>query len=205
MPDPGAAVVVRRARSDDSRAVAALVYSTSSGLYDHLLKDRERALGFIEATFRRSGSGAGRELTWVAEREGEVAGALVGFPAGAAVGLARRFAWMVLRHTPPWRWPAVVRLQWLGERQAPLPVAASFYVDALATDPGHRRRGVATALLERAEKHARAVGLRALSVDTPESNEGGLALYRSAGFRVVERVDTKPPIPRAVLLAKDLK
>jgi ribosomal protein S18 acetylase RimI-like enzyme len=77
-------------------------------------------------------------------------------------------------------------------------------VDALATDPAHRRGGVATALLRRAEEHARAVGLGALSVDTPDSNEGGLALYLGAGFEVVERRETKPSLPAAVLLVKEL-
>jgi ribosomal protein S18 acetylase RimI-like enzyme len=173
-------------------------------MYDGLLRDRDRALRFIEMTFRRAGLNVSQEATWVAEREGQAVGALIGFPAGAAVGLARRFAWMVLRHTAPWRWPAVMRLQWLGERHAPRPPPGSFYVDALATDPGHRRQGVASALLSRAERHARAIGLGALSVDTPDSNEGGLALYLSAGFTVVKRVETKPPLPRAVLLAKEL-
>jgi ribosomal protein S18 acetylase RimI-like enzyme len=202
--DAPAGLTIRRARDDDAPAVALLVHSTASVMYDLLLGNRERALRFIERGFRAAASNVSREVTWVADRGGEVVGALVAYPAGASAALARRLAWMVLQSTPPWRWPSVLRLQWLGERHAPRPAPGSLYVDALATDPAHRRGGVATALLRRAEEHARAVGLGALSVDTPDSNEGGLALYLSAGFEVVERRETKPPLPAAVLLVKEL-
>lgn len=193
-------VEVRRARPEDAPAIAPLVYSTAAGMYDLVLGDRERSLRFVEASL----GDARDELVWVAERGGELASVLVGFRAQDEAALARRFLLATLRRRPPWRWPGILRLHWLGERHAPRPVPDSFYLDALATAPAHRRAGVASALLAKAEAHARSCGMPALSVDTTESNEGARALYRAAGFEEVRVLRSPPPIPPAVELVKRL-
>ena len=56
------------------------------------------------------------------------------------------------------------------------------YVDALATAPEHRRRGVATALLEDAERLARGDGLKGVALDTGIENRAARALYERYGF-----------------------
>jgi ribosomal protein S18 acetylase RimI-like enzyme len=56
------------------------------------------------------------------------------------------------------------------------------YVDALATDAAHRRRGIATALLDDAERRAREAGLAGVALDTGIENRPARALYERYGF-----------------------
>jgi ribosomal protein S18 acetylase RimI-like enzyme len=49
-------------------------------------------------------------------------------------------------------------------------------------DPGTRRSGLGRALVQAAIERARARECRRIELDTAESNEAALGLYRSAGF-----------------------
>jgi ribosomal protein S18 acetylase RimI-like enzyme len=191
---------VRRAREDDVEAVVPLLHLTATDMYERLAGSRERALRIIADDLRRGL----RRATWVAERGGAVAGAMVAYPYGDAPAQTRSFVTTVARSTPPWRWPAIGRLLWRGHRRSPEHPPDWLYVDALATAPEHRRRGVASALLREAERIAAAAGLRAIALDTPDTNEAALRLYEGAGFRVDEVVPAKPPIPGGVVLVKDV-
>jgi GNAT superfamily N-acetyltransferase len=53
----------------------------------------------------------------------------------------------------------------------------------LAVDPAHRRRGVARALLARAEEAAAAHDLEGVALDTGLQNEPARALYVASGYR----------------------
>ncbi len=55
-------------------------------------------------------------------------------------------------------------------------------VQGLAVDPGMRRHGVATALLEAAERRARDRGARKLSLHVLSTNPGAMRLYARLGF-----------------------
>ena len=65
---------------------------------------------------------------------------------------------------------------------SPHPPAKTLYVDALAVDPAFRRRGVARALLERAEAAAAAHALDGVALDTGLHNEPARALYAASGY-----------------------
>jgi len=71
-------------------------------------------------------------------------------------------------------------------------------VDALATEVGYRRRGVATALLEESVRFASEAGCRAVALDTAATNAAAQALYERCGFTVTERRPAKGPIPGIV-------
>ncbi len=64
----------------------------------------------------------------------------------------------------------------------------------IATDPQHRRAGIATALMQRAESTARALSVR-LWLEVRESNTGAIALYERHGLATVGR---RPGYYRAV-------
>lgn len=56
------------------------------------------------------------------------------------------------------------------------------HVTTIATDPSHRRQGVATALLVALATDARRRGTKAMTLEVRASNESALGLYRRFGF-----------------------
>ena len=56
-------------------------------------------------------------------------------------------------------------------------------LQGLAVDPALKRRGIASALVHRAEQFVRAEGGRGLYVDTPVTNEIGGSFYEALGYR----------------------
>jgi ribosomal protein S18 acetylase RimI-like enzyme len=195
---------VRPARDSDGEAVAALLYESAAGMYDRYAGGRHRALALLRRAFGEPGNNTSREIVRVAELEARPAGALAAFPVDDSGRRAGAFLRITLRTIPAWRWPAAVWLFWAGARATPSPPHSALYVDALATDPACRRRGVASALLAAAEREAREDGLRSVALDTSLDNEAARALYLSAGY---EEVEYRPPgrsLPGFVALVKEL-
>ena len=196
---------VRRARRGEGATTAELLYVSAGAIYDRFAGDRERALEALERAFDSPGNAASAERIWVAELDGEVAGAMAAFPVDEAADRSRAFLRLALRHSPAWRWPGALRLYLAGGRASPSPPAAAFYVDALATDARFRRRGVARALLVAAEREGRSRSLPCLALDTTIENDSARALYVSEGF---EEVAFRPPargLPGFVALVKPLE
>ena len=181
--------LTRRARPGDAEVAARLVHESAGGLYDRFAGGPERAQRVLRKAFERLGTNASAEVIWVAELDGEVGAAMAAFPVEQTPRRARAFLHLTLRSVPPWRWPMTLRLYHAGARAAPPPPAMSFYVDALATQAGHRRRGAALALLEAAAERGRSQGLQSVSVDTGIDNSAARTLYRQAGF---EEVASRP-------------
>ena len=61
------------------------------------------------------------------------------------------------------------------------------YIDNVAVDPGFRRQGAASALLEALIAEARRRELRFLSLEVRAGNEGAIALYAGFGFETLGR------------------
>ena len=61
------------------------------------------------------------------------------------------------------------------------------YIDNVAVDPGFRRQGAASALLEALIAEAKRRELRFLSLEVRAGNEGAIALYTAFGFLPVGR------------------
>jgi uncharacterized protein len=80
------------------------------------------------------------------------------------------------------------------------------YVDRVAVAAPHRRRGIAGALYDAVEAHARADGCAAVTceVNVRPPNHGSLAFHRSRGFVEVGQQDTTGGAIRVALLAKPL-
>jgi ribosomal protein S18 acetylase RimI-like enzyme len=198
------AVRVRKARQDDAAVAARLLFESAPDMYMRFSGGRERAIATLERAFGEPGNLASADVTWLAEVDGRPAAVMAGFPVAQAALRSRAYLGFTLRGTPFWRWPGVLRLYWLGGRATPAPRNDSFYIDALATDPEFRRRGAARALLDEAERQARAHGLPAVSLDTTMDNDGARALYASAGY---DEVVYRPPsrrLPGFVGLVKQL-
>jgi ribosomal protein S18 acetylase RimI-like enzyme len=197
-------IEVRKAGPDDFPRVAELLHHSAADMYDRFAGGRERALRVLRRSLGEPGNASSAEVVWVASVEGGVAGAMAAFSVDEASARARAFLGLALRGSPPWRWPVALYLYWAGGRAAPSPPEAAMYVDALATDPDFRRRGVARALLAAAEGAAREQRLPAVALDTTIANEPARTLYASEGF---DEVAYRPPgrgLPGFVALVKPL-
>jgi ribosomal protein S18 acetylase RimI-like enzyme len=197
--------LVRRPTPDDAAVVAALLHESAAGMYDRFAGGRERALRTLERAFHEPGNSAGADAVWVGELEGRTAAAMAGFPVDEAVARSRAFLRLALRGSPAWRWPGALRLYWLGGRVSPSPPPAAFYIDALATDPHLRRRGLARALLGEAERQARVRGLPAVALDTTIENKPARALYANEGFDEVAYRPATRTLPGFVALVKPIE
>ena len=73
---------------------------------------------------------------------------------------------------------------------SPASIALSLYwqLRDLHVRPGSRRAGVGRALVDAVVADARAAGAARVSLQTEVSNDRALALYRSAGFEVVDEL-----------------
>jgi ribosomal protein S18 acetylase RimI-like enzyme len=193
-------VRIREARQDDVAAVAGLLHESSPRIYDRFAGNRERALRILEAAFAEPGTVASREVIRVLDLDGRpAAAAMAAFPIAEGPDRARGFIRLAMRRVPFWLWPRTFRLYSAGTRVAR---EDALYIDALATDPGLRRRGAARALLEEAEREARQRGLRAVTLDTTLDNEAARALYASAGFDEVAYRSPTRTMPGFVALLK---
>jgi ribosomal protein S18 acetylase RimI-like enzyme len=173
-------VAVRAARPDDP--AAGLLFDSAAPYYTAYAGGEEPARRLLRALYPRSGHSASWEICRVAEASGKVVGVLAAFPSDAGDALARRFVRLTLTHLPPWRVPALFRHLRATAAVSPHPPPGMLYVDALATDPAHRRKGVARALLVEADRLAAEAGLAGVALDTGIENRAARALYERAGF-----------------------
>jgi GNAT superfamily N-acetyltransferase len=165
----------------DASALAVLVDIAGEGLPAHLwstLKVPGQSILEIgrERAAREKGGFSYRNAI-VAEVRGEIAACLVGYRLDDPYDLGNLA-----------EIPELVRPLVLLEAKAP----GSWYVNVLATFPEFRRKGIGMQLLGIAEKRAREVGARALSVIVAGGNERAARLYRRAGFTAVAR---EPLVP----------
>lgn len=88
--------------------------------------------------------------------------------------------------------PQPVGCLWLGNAVDQQQGDRHSYVFALYVAPAHRRRGIATALLEHAQTWAQARGDRQIGLQVFAENAGARALYRKFGFQTHSLWLTKP-------------
>jgi ribosomal protein S18 acetylase RimI-like enzyme len=197
-------VNVRRFRPDDAGATVPILYASSGGMYDRYAGSRELAERLLARALERRGTAASADVIWVAELDGEIAGAMAAMPWVDWPRRANALLRLALRTIPPWRWPGALRIHTAGERTSAEPSGRAFYVDSLATAERFRRRGVASALLAEAEQAARVRGLGAVTLDTWADNEGARALYAANGFREVAQTPGTRGLPAGVALSREL-
>lgn len=85
-------------------------------------------------------------------------------------------------------WVAVKDGHVIGIAKLTLYKTGESWLHGLRVDPDHRRRGIATALLERRLARARALGARVARLDTAADNVAVQRLTRRFGFRRIARV-----------------
>ena len=83
------------------------------------------------------------------------------------------------RFSPPRAVRILINLVLLADRVRP----DEFIVDSLAVDRSARGMGVGTALMRRAERMARSMGKRTMSLGVIGENDGAIRLYERLGYR----------------------
>jgi ribosomal protein S18 acetylase RimI-like enzyme len=73
------------------------------------------------------------------------------------------------------------------------------YVGRVAVPPAYRRRGIASALMDFIEDHARALGFTETRVQVRQALPSNVALYESLGYTVCS-ADPHPRVPDAIVL-----
>ena len=170
------AVKIRSAARQDCTELAQLINLAGEGLPFHYWLQvagdgrdpwevgRERAA-------RETGSFSYRNAV-VAEIDGEIAGALVGYPAALepeAIDTA----------STPAMWIPLLELENIA--------AGTWYINSVAAFPYARGLGVGSKLMQWAEQRASALGLRGTTLIVSDINRGAQRLYERLGYEEVAR------------------
>ena len=79
-------------------------------------------------------------------------------------------------------------VDYIHRPEGPYTLPLDFYhVSEFCVDPAHRRKGVATALVEYMKQDARARGFRRIDLDVWAFNADALAFYEAVGFETYRR------------------
>ncbi|MCM1040073.1 MAG: GNAT family N-acetyltransferase [Ruminococcus sp.] len=62
-----------------------------------------------------------------------------------------------------------------------------FHIEEFGVDENHRRKGIATAIIDFVKEEAKKRGFKRIELDMWEFNDGALAFYESAGFKTFRR------------------
>ena len=171
---------MRAARPEDP--VHGLLFASAAPYYTAYAGGERHARRLLRVLYPRDRHTASWQVCRVAEAGGGVVGVIAAFPSDDGDELARRFVRLTLAHSAPWRIPALFRHLRATAAVSPEPPPGMLYVDALATAPEHRRRGIATALLADVERLAQRAGLKGVALDTGIENRAARALYERYGF-----------------------
>jgi ribosomal protein S18 acetylase RimI-like enzyme len=180
---------LRRCGRGDVRSAAPLLLEAVPSL-ELVLGDRRTALRGLEACYLGDRTEFAHRYGMFAEADGQIAGIVIAFPGRHAQGFKLGTGVTLARAAGARHAAEVVRRERVLARMLPNVGPGFLYVSTLAVSPEHRRRGIATALMDRVLRGAEQMGLD-LALDTAEG-EPPQALYEGLGFRVVSFRETTP-------------
>jgi ribosomal protein S18 acetylase RimI-like enzyme len=169
-------VTIRDARRSDSAELAQLINFAGEGLPLYLWRQSAAAgedpwkIGRERAA--REAGGFSYRNAIIAEVDGKVTGALIGYPVAAEPEPVDTDG------TPPMFVP-LLELENLA--------AATWYVNAVAAFPEARGLGVGSMLMQWAEQRASKLGLQGVSLIVSDANPGARKLYDRRGYKETAR------------------
>jgi ribosomal protein S18 acetylase RimI-like enzyme len=190
--EPDADVHIRSALTTDVDVAASLIMLTPGGLVD-LVGDRGVGRRVAASVFTARGSGFGFDRTLVAEVDGTVVGQVIRFAGADWDRKTQTRTGLVMVRAAGWRFAvSVIREGRRHARVTPPVPADSLYVISLAVTPERRGQGIGSALLRRVVEEALESGLRSVSLDVAERNDGAIRFYVREGFVTVAEGHAPP-------------
>ncbi len=178
------ALSIRQATAIDTDRIAEIIAGDPGQEAIAIAGCVEAARNFGMGLVRLPGSPQGWQHSTVAELNGQVVGVLQTSSANASFRLTPRLARLVLR-TFGFGIVSVYGRFRARLRVNPSFPAGAFYIAELHVDPASRNRGTGGTLLDHAEKEARRLNYRQMSLMTTTTNPAR-RLYERHGFAVVE-------------------
>ena len=192
--------MIRAATKQDASELVCLIdcagYGIPLSVWDGMLDGETSVLEVGRKRAMREEGGFSYRNAWVAERDGAVAGALVGYRLDDEIDLSG------LADAP-------AAFQPLLELEAEAP--GTWYVNVLAVHAEYRGCGVGGALLDHADTLGAAANANGMSIIFESENRTARRLYESKGYQVTARrprVAIEPDRTGSaewLLMVKDLK
>ena len=173
---PAEHVTIRQARNVDAAALAELINLAGEGLPLYLWRQMAGAgedpweIGRERAA--RDSGGFSYRNSVVAEVDGNIAGALLGYPVAAE---------------PEPVDPASIPPMFVPLLELENLAAGTWYINAVATFPDTRGLGIGSRLMDWAEDRANELGLHGTSLIVSDANRGARRLYERLGYEEVAR------------------
>lgn len=179
------AVIVRKARPDDTGPIAELIYSSGMDVYDYLYGDQ--AIEYLRYEFASGQGLAGyRNVTVAVDDNEEVVGTGCFFDAkhypelieGGMKNLPAFFGDEQVK-------PVLMRLLNTRSVMKP-PREGEVYLSNFGVSPSVRSQGIGSLMINTVLEQARADGFSVFGLDVSSENPRGQALYERLGLKVVE-------------------
>lgn len=165
----------RAATPGDAKLLADSMNEAGDGLPFYLwrkIADSEEAAWDIGmARARRGEGGFSYRNAIIIERDGEASGCLIGYELADQPGAI----------------PDDITAMFRPLLELEILAAGTWYVNAVAVVQHHRKTGLGGRLLDLAERMARALGKRGVSLIVSDANTGAMRLYRRLGYREAAR------------------
>ncbi|WP_439135380.1 GNAT family N-acetyltransferase [Pseudomaricurvus sp.] len=176
---------VRKAKPDDKGAIAELIYSSGTDVYDYLYGDK--ALEYLRYEFASGQGLAGyRNVTVAVAEDEEVVGAGCFYGADRYPELIEgSVANMTAFFGEENVMPVLLRSSHAGSVMKP-PREGEVYLSNFGVSPSVRSQGVGSQMIQSALARAKAEGFRVFGLDVSTENPRGQALYERLGLKVVD-------------------
>ncbi len=176
---------IRPATPDDAKEAAVLLADTMGGygVMTMGLGSLLRETRILQDWFARPAHRFSYEFCWLAEVDGKTAGLLLTIPGDRLDELERALSKGILRYYNPLELVQMVwRLMVIGRSEE---AEKNEYVLAhLAVKESYRRKGIAAALIQKAEELTAENGFNRLVLEVELDNSPARALYLKQGFEV---------------------
>lgn len=176
-------LIITPAKPEDSAMAARLMADTMAGFGVAVLGagDEQLELRALAYWFKAIGNRFSHEFAYIARWQGEPAGMILGFPGRDAGHLS-----LACRHSirEVYTWGKLAKLIWRGMVLGHTREAEDneFLIAHVAVYEQFRRKGIATALLEKAAALAREAGFDRLALEVEIGNTPAIECYQRFGF-----------------------